>query len=404
MSSNSVNKSIISISIIFCFRMFGLFVMIPIFSPYLNNLANATPYLIGLTMGVYGLTQAILQIPFGILSDYIGRKEVITIGLIIFFIGCIVAASSNNIWLIMLGRALQGAGAISGTLMALLSDLTSEESRTKAMAYVGMSIGASFMLAFILGPILSNYLSINNIFYLIAILVMPIIYILWHIVPNNFSNNTSDVNTGSPDRLTGPIRKIFNNKSLLKKLMLYSFGIFSLHGILTINFMALPIILSKYLLVSKNLQSLIYLIIFSISAIFMLITIIYSEKNKKQNFGIFIAISLLVLSSLFFCLLSDNFWSIVLGMVIFFTGFNILEASLPSAISKLVNNNIRGAAMGLYSSAQFMGPMIGGIIAGIVFKNYSLTAVFYISLLWASLWLTLWLVSRMTAARNIVYN
>ncbi|MBP9722152.1 MAG: MFS transporter [Gammaproteobacteria bacterium] len=371
--------AVLSLASILAFRMLGLFIIIPIFSPYLQSLQNSTPLLIGLAMGVYGLTQAIFQLPFGILSDYTGRKEVITLGLCIFLVGCIVAASSQNIWVVILGRAIQGIGAISGTTMALLTDLTSEQSRTKAMAFMGVSVGAAFMLAFIAGPMLNAVLSVNNIFYLIGLLVIPILLILWFITPNNYNSINNQDNKNSNINL---------KKQISINLRLLSFGVFTLHGILMANFVALPIILKNFNLSGQQ-QGYIYIQVFIVAIIAMIPMLIYAEKKQQQKKVIQLSVLLLILAEAIFWLLNAKFWGIIFGLVLFFLGFNILEASLPSIVSKLAPKSSKGAVMGLYSTAQFLGPMLGGALAGILFNYFGLVSIFLLGIAWSSLWFIL---------------
>lgn len=355
MFTSQERTAILSLSAIMALRMLGLFIIIPVFSPYLQTLANATPLLIGLTMGIYGLTQAILQIPFGILSDYIGRREVITLGLVLFLIGSLIAGGSHNIWLVLLGRALQGAGAISGTVIALLSDLTSEQARTKAMAVIGMSIGTSFMLAFMLGPILNSFLEISNIFYLIALLVIPILFILWRVVPVDSNTELYSVVTPRESVIASyknNIKMLLANKKLSKQFKIHSLGIFSLHGILMANFVAIPILLKNLGLTSYQ-QGTAYIEVFLIAIFIMAPILIIAEKKHRQKSILILSVLLLILSELIFWLFYAKFWGIMLGLVTFFVGFNILEASLPSIISKLAPKNMKGTVLGIYSTAQF---------------------------------------------------
>lgn len=377
--------AIFSLASIFIFRMLGLFIVIPVFSPYLQTLDNATPFLIGMTMGIYGLTQAIFQIPMGFLSDYWGRKKVITFGLLVFLLGSLIAAMTSDIWIIMLGRGLQGAGAISGVLIALLSDLTSERSRTKAMSIIGVSIGGAFILAFILGPILNSIITVKGIFYLVSFLVIPVICLLWFSTPNpqygaNSSNGHNEAIT-----YTSSFKSLVADKKLFTQLAIHSFGIFSLHGILMADFVALPLILKTLDLTSWQ-QAKLYVVVFIIAVLIMVPIIIFSEKKQQQKFPLFLSVSLLILSQIIFLFLSYKLWGIILGLILFFIGFNILEASLPSLVSKLAPKNIKGAVMGGYSTAQFLGPMLGGILAGILYKYYSLKVIFIYGCLWAVLW------------------
>lgn len=374
--------AIFSLASILLFRMLGLFIVIPVFSPYLQTLANSTPFLIGLTMGVYGLTQAICQIPMGFLSDYLGRKIVVTLGLAVFFFGSLIAGAANDIWFTMLGRALQGAGAISGVLLALLSDLTSDKSRTKAMSIIGVSIGAAFILAFILGPILNSMIAVKGIFYLIAILVIPVVCILWFCTPNPNSNNNFNIKNSSHEH---GLRSLYADKELFTQLAVHGFGIFSLHGILMADFVALPLILKNLALTSWQ-QAEVYVAVFIVAVLIMLPVIIISEKKKRQDFIVRFSVALLILSQIIFLFFNYKLWGIIIGLIVFFTGFNILEATLPSLVSKLAPKTIKGTVMGAYSTAQFLGPMLGGLFAGVLFKYCSLIVIFVCGGLWAIAW------------------
>lgn len=405
MFTSNERIAVFSLAAILAIRMLGLFIIIPVFSPYLQSLSDSTPLLIGITMGIYGLFQALLQIPFGILSDYIGRREVITLGLGLFLIGSVLCGVGNNIYTVLLGRSLQGAGAISSTVIALLSDLTSEESRTKAMAMIGMSIGASFIIAFMFGPMVSSFIAINKIFYITALLVVPVLYILWQVVPvvNNLSSRSSArrVEPGSnlkdlgssaemTNKLSGenPYKKIFSlikNKKIASQLFIHSFGVFSLHGILMANFVALPILLKSMGLTGTQ-QGYLYIEVFIAAILFMLPMIIYSERFKQQKQVIILSIVLVAISELTFWLYFDKFWGIMFGLVLFFIGFNVLEASLPSIVSKLAPAEAKGAVLGVYSTAQFLGPMLGGLISGLLFKFYGLSTIFLLGLFWALAW------------------
>lgn len=384
-------KAVLSLACILAFRMLGLFIIIPVFSPYLQSLDNSTPLLIGFAMGIYGLTQAIFQLPFGILSDHMGRKKVITLGLLLFLLGSVVAGSSQNVLLVILGRALQGTGAISGATMALLSDLTSEESRTKAMAVMGMSIGSAFMLAFILGPTLNTIISVQNIFYVVASLVVPILAILWLVTPT--PSLETHVNVSSNMILPENLRSLFNavkttkvSKDIYRLIKILSFSVFTLHGILMANFVAIPIIFRHLGLTSQQ-QAWVYITVFVLAVLVMLPILIVAEKKQQQKKAILFSVLILILAETILWLLNAKFWGIIAGLILFFVGFNILEASLPSLISKVAPKNNKGAVMGVYSTAQFLGPMLGGALAGVLFNYFSLVSVFLLGMIWAVFWL-----------------
>ncbi len=368
--------SIINIISIFFVRMLGLFIMLPILSPYLHQMQNDqhfSLYLIGLTVGCYGLTQAIFQIPFGILSDYFGRKSVIILGLVFFGVGSVIAGFFDNIWGILLGRSLQGVGAISGPLIALLSDLSTEQQRPKYMAFLGISIGVSFIISFIIGPYLSTVFSISKIFYFIAISSGFMIMSLFYMQKDNeivISNKYIKLDKQL-------LKQFFKNKDLN---LMYG-SIFALHAILTINFIVIPIKFSL-LDISANIQVYYYSKVFLLSCVFLILVFSF-KRIKALNLTtkkiILLSWAFVLLSELilFFALNSNDAGTLELllsGLIIFFSGFNILEAFFPSIASSVCDVNLRGSTMGIYSSFQFLGPFVGGIASGILMSKIGLSA------------------------------
>ena len=311
--------------------------MLPILSPYLHQMQSEqhfSLYLIGLAVGSYGLTQAIFQIPFGILSDYFGRKGIIAFGLALFGLGSLIAGLFDNIWGILIGRSLQGVGAVSGPLIALLSDLSNEQDRPKYMAFLGISIGISFILSFILGPYLNTTLSISKIFYLIAFSsVLMIIALLY--MQRNVSNIVNNRYISLDKKL---LKTIFANKDLN---LMYG-SIFALHAILTINFIVIPIKLNL-LDISLSIQVYYYAKVFLLSCLFLIF--LFSLKRIKffnlNTKKIIIIGWLLILVSeltLFYGFMTNELASLEIllsGLIIFFSGFNILEAFFPSVASSV---------------------------------------------------------------------
>ena len=366
--------------------------MLPILSPYLHQMQSEqhfSLYLIGLAVGSYGLTQAIFQIPFGILSDYFGRKGIIAFGLALFGLGSLIAGLFDNIWGILIGRSLQGVGAVSGPLIALLSDLSNEQDRPKYMAFLGISIGISFILSFILGPYLNTTLSISKIFYLIAFSsVLMIIALLY--MQRNVSNIVNNRYISLDKKL---LKTIFANKDLN---LMYG-SIFALHAILTINFIVIPIKLNL-LDISLSIQVYYYAKVFLLSCLFLIF--LFSLKRIKffnlNTKKIIIIGWLLILVSeltLFYVFMTNELASLEIllsGLIIFFSGFNILEAFFPSVASSVCDEKFRGSTMGVYSSFQFLGPFIGGVTTGILMSKISLSAtiVFGILLSIIFLWLS----------------
>ncbi len=361
-------------------RMLGLFLILPVFALYAEELASATPVLIGLAIGIYGLTQALLQIPFGLLSDHIGRKPVIIGGLLLFVLGSVIAALADDIWMIILGRAIQGSGAIAAAVMALLADLTRDNQRTKSMAVVGITIGFSFTLALIAGPLFNAWIGVPGLFWITAALAVSGILILLLVVPTpEHSSVHSDAE--SVPALFG---KVLRNPQLLR----LDAGIFTLHFVLTSLFLALPLTLRDAgLPVAKH--SWLYLPVMLLSMGLMVPFIIMAEKKGRMKQVFLGAISLLGVALLGFYLLSGSLWGLGLMLLLFFIGFNLLEATLPSLVSKLAPGTIRGTAMGVYSTSQFSGAFVGGLLGGWAHTHFGETSVFLLGAGFVLLWLLL---------------
>ena len=267
-------RASVSLAAIMATRMLGLFMILPVFALYAESLPDATPFLIGLAIGIYGLTQALLQIPFGMASDKYGRRVMITIGLVLFALGSVAAASADSLIGIIMGRALQGAGAVAAVIMALTADLTREAQRTKAMAIIGMSIGGAFTLALVVGPLLDHWIGISGIFWFTAALALVAIIILWTLVPEPAQSHMHHDAQLDP-RLTA---SVLANTQLLR----LDAGILILHAILTSIFLVVPFVLRDNLGIESNLHSWVYLPVFLLSAGAMVPFIIIAEKKRKM--------------------------------------------------------------------------------------------------------------------------
>ncbi len=384
-------RSSIALGGIFATRLLGLFMILPTFSLYAMGLPGATASKIGIALGIYGLTQALLQLPFGMLSDRFGRKHIITFGLILFAVGSLVAAFSESIGGIIIGRALQGSGAIGSTLIALMADLTREEQRSKAMAIMGSMIGLSFSLALVVGPIVSFYFSIQGIFVLTAMLALLGIVILHSQVAQPLSYR-------KPEKLSPHLKQLrilFKNKALLK----LNFGIFSQHAILTANFVILPLLLNT-LLPNNHPSPLFYLLIIGSAFAVAIPIIIYTHRKKMAPTLLPIMIAVLALSQLLFIFFHNQLSFIAANLILFFIAFNVLEAELPAQISILAPQAHKGAAMGIYSSCQFLGIFCGGAVGGFLYGHLGSTPIFALGLGLAVIWFTLSVVRKKPVENN----
>lgn len=367
-----------SLAGIYGLRMLGLFMILPVFALYAEGLEGVTPTRVGLALGIYGLTMAFFQIPFGMLSDRFGRKPIITFGLILFAIGSVVAATSDSIMGVILGRAIQGAGAIAAAMMALLADLTREEHRTKAMAIMGVSIGMSFTLALILGPFLNNIIGVSGIFWLTAVLAIGGIAILYLIVPDpEVSISHRDV-----EAVPAQLKQVLFDRQLLR----LDFGIMVQHGIMMAMFSALPFVLRDYLHLPSEEHAWFYLPILVLSVFGMVPLIIIAEKKQKMKEVFVGCVSLMVVSELMLGFFHVSFIAVFSGLLFFFVAFNALEASLPSLISRMAPIDGKGTAMGVYSTSQFFGAFLGGTCGGLLSDFFGLQGVFFACAVAALLW------------------
>ncbi len=374
----------ISLAIIYAFRMLGLFMILPVFALYSEDLPGATPFLMGFALGVYGLTQAILQIPFGMLSDRIGRKPVIFIGLVIFVAGSLIAGSAESIEGIIIGRAIQGCGAIAAALMALAADLSREEHRTKMMALIGASIGASFAISMVMGPVVNDWIGISGIFYGTALLALVGIAILFFFVPDPMQSHfhrDAEVETES-------LISVLKNTQLLR----LDIGILVLHFVLTSVFLVLPLVLQNGLGIDARHHWQVYLPVFGFSLIIMVPFIIIAERKQAMK-PVFVGAIFSMMVGTFMLLLNQqslpSLWFIIVALIIFFAGINLLEASLPSLVSKTAPATQKGTAMGIYSSSQFFGAFAGGSLGGLAHQHLGVQGVYYTVLAVLGCWLLL---------------
>ena len=359
---NSVEKrAILGVGGIFALRMIGLFMIVPVFSVYGDNYAHATPFLIGLAVGIYGLGQAIFQIPMSLAADKFPRKPIIFLGLVLFALGGIIAANATDIYEVIIGRALAGSGAVSAVLMALLADVTREEMRTKAMATMGLTIATSIMLAFAFGPLLVGSLGISGLFWLTSgFAVLAMLLLLFVPTPLRVLQHNLD-NKSIGQQLT-TVLKIGDLNRL-------HIGIFALHLTMTAIFVILPHQLNDVLGLSVRQQGLVYLPLLFIGFAVAIPFIIIAEKKRKMRQVFLGAIALMTVALALLALGGQVGFGIILGLLLYFMGFNLLEATIPSWISKRAPVANKATAMGLNSSSQFFGAFVGGAMGGLLLSQ-----------------------------------
>ena len=369
----SERRSVGVVALISVIRMFGLFALLPVLSLYAADLENATPLLIGLAVGAYGLTQAGFQIPLGALSDRIGRIPVILFGLAIFAAGSVLAGLSDSIYGVIAGRLLQGAGAISATLTALISDATREEVRTRSMAIFGIGIGLSFMVAMVAGPLIAAQLGVRALFWIAAALAI-VAGLLLSLLPE----------------IPRPVQR--ESWSLVPAfrvdLLRLDFYVFLLHTIMTATFVALPFLLNDRLAMALTDHWKMYVGALLLSLVITVPLIIKDERRGRGQL-IGIAVTLILGAQLALTFVGFSKLPVFLSLVAYFGGFNFLEAGLPARLSVLADDEVRGASLGVFSSAQFLGAFSGGLIGGRFLQQGRPADVFFVCALLAGIWLAM---------------
>jgi MFS family permease len=376
-------RASIGLASIYGLRMLGMFIILPVFAVYATHLPGGQDhFLVGLALsGAYGLTQALLQLPFGMLSDRIGRKRVIYAGLVLFVIGSFWAAMATDLTMVIIGRSLQGAGAISAALTALLADLTREQHRTKAMAMIGGTIALTFAASLILGPALYHAISIPGIFAMTGVLALAAILVVRFGVPDPRVSRFHSDAEAAPARLLGVLR----NRELAR----LNFGIFALHAALMALFLVVPFALQENGGIDANHHWQVYLPVIVISFVLMVPAILYGERRARLKTVFVGAVALMLVAQILFAVVIHQFWGVIGALVLFFAAFNILEASLPSIISKIAPAGAKGTAMGIYNTSQSLGLFVGGAVGGLLSKHWGAGAVFAFGAALMGVWLLL---------------
>jgi MFS family permease len=368
---------------IFGLRLLGMFIILPVFALYAERLpGGASHTLVGIALGAYGLAQALLQIPFGWLSDRWGRKPAIYLGLVVFALGSFLAACAQDIYVVILGRIVQGAGAISAAVIALTADLTRDEQRTKAMAIIGVTIGATFGVSMVAGPVLSRIVGVPGIFALTGVLALAALAVVRWVVPDPTvrAHPRNDINKRAGQQPS------FASVLAYPGLVRLNYGIFVLHAVLMALFVVVPFSLRNAGLPEASHWQ-VYLPVMAGSVLLMVPPMILSERRGQQKLAFLTSIGVLLAAQVLLALPEPSLVSIAVALLVFFAGFNLLEASLPSLISKTAPPQARGTAAGVYSSVQFLGTFAGATAGGFVSQHFGAAAVFLLCGLLTLSWL-----------------
>ena len=362
-------RATVALASIYGLRMLGMFLILPIFAIYAETLEGGQNHaLIGLALGAYGFMQVILQLPFGMASDRYGRKPLIYLGLLLFALGSILAASATDIYMVIVGRAVQGAGAISAVVTALVADSTREEHRTQAMAMIGATIGLTFAVSLVAGPLLNQCIGVPGIFWLTAVLSILAIFVVKYGVPAPLHAHFHSDAQAVPAKM----KEVLRDSQLLR----LNFGTFCLHGAQMAMFMVVPFAIKANTGLSENAHWQIYLPVLVTSFILMVPAIIYAEKKAKLKPVFISAVGLMLLTQVAFMFSLHSLTGIVLTLFSYFVAFNILEASLPSLISKMAPVASKGTAMGVHNTAQSFGMFLGAALGGWLSHQYGSSVVF----------------------------
>lgn len=383
-------RATFSLAAIFALRMFGMFIILPVFALHADSLAGGhDKTLVGIAVGAYGITQALLQIPFGVLSDRWGRKSALYLGLLIFAFGSFIAAAAESIHMVILGRVVQGAGAVSAVVIALLADLTREEQRTKAMAAIGITIGITFSLSMVGGPVLNRWIGVPGIFLVTGFLALGAWAVVRFLVPE----------PAQPVAGTDRSRTSFFQVLRRQELARLNYGIFVLHAVLTALFVVLPFRLRDAGLPSDHHWQ-VYLPVMLGAFLFMVPPMIWSERKQKQKVAFLGSIVLLTIALFSLIGTLSSVPLMAAALLLFFTAFNLLEASLPSLVSRMAPADAKGAAVGVYSSVQFLGTFLGGVAGGVISQYLGGNAVFVFCAVLSASWLMVAFGMRMPEKRS----
>ena len=371
-----------TLSGVYALRMLGMFLVLPVLSLYAASLPGAenNKTLVGLAMGIYGLTQALLQLPLGIASDKFGRKKTIYVGLIVFAAGSFLAAAANSLPMLVAARAIQGAGAVSAAVTALLADLTRDGVRTRAMAMIGLSIGLTFSVSLVVAPMIADIIGVPGLFMLTGILTVISIGVVAWMTPDSEVSKLHEDTQAQPSRMGEVLRD--------RQLLNLDFGIFALHAAQMALFTALPFAMTQ-LGLEKIQHWKVYLPSTIAGLVIMIPLIIIGETRNKLKQVFILGIACIAAAQIGLLFGMHSIWLITAYLVVYFIGFNVLEASLPSMVSKIAPSDLKGTAMGVYNTMQSVGLFVGGASGGWLFQQYGFAGVFTFCSVLMLLWLVI---------------
>ena len=379
----SERQAVGSLAAVLALRLIGLFMILPVLALHADDFIGSTPFLIGMALGIYGLSQALLQVPFGAASDRWGRKPILVLGLVIFAVGSMIAAESSTIYGVIIGRALQGAGAIAAVVLAFVGDLTRESQRTKAMALIGVSIGTAFTLALILGPSLNYVAGLQGLFWLAAAMAVVGLLLVWRVVPSV----PTPIETSTFDRPLSNLKSAVFDRNLIR---LYT-GTLTIHAVMTSLFLAFPIELIEVSGLARTSTWKVYAPVFLLSFVMMMPLIRIGSRKERSRKVMLSAAALLVFAhcGLIMGSETDSLVVLVFSLWLFFVGFNTLEAIFPSTTVSAAQSDRRGMVMGIFNTCTFSGAFAGGIIGGLIYSKFDATGVFLTAGIAILLWIAI---------------
>jgi MFS family permease len=383
-------RVVASLAAIYATRLLGLFLLLPVLALHAGSLPGGTPLLAGLAVGAYGLAQAIMQIPFGTWSDRIGRKPLIVVGLVLHIAGSALGAVAGSAWAIIVARIVQGFGAVSGPVMALLADLTRPASRTRAMLIIGMSIGASFVLSLVAGPLLAGAIGVSGVFVLIGVLGALALAIVLFALP------------AEPARSSRPAVYGSWRGVLTRALAPYYSGIFMLHLTLTATFIAVPHALRDLHGIEASRHWLVYLAVFAASIALTVPFVLWSERGRNAGRAAFAGGCLLAAALFALVWAAGSLRGLGAALALYFGAFNFLEARLPAALTEAAGEALRGAALGVFATCQFAGAFAGGVVGGALLGTDATGAAIFVA---GGIAVCAWLpLARRTGLAGVIFD